>query len=146
MKRLNKEYSVDTNNSFNVKIGATNCKKPEVIYLLGNTYISPIDNKDAFTEELINIKESFRSSIKCFLENSNDFDRMFVCDFDVRESGLRKGKKSFLSFEIYIKQREISTILEAQDKLKDFIPFMTNKLSKILKDNNFESYMKKKTY
>ena len=63
MKRLNKEYSIDINPSFKTKYGSTNHKKPEVIYIVGNTYISPSFESNDYVSEVNELKTSYNSVV-----------------------------------------------------------------------------------
>lgn len=146
MKRLNKELKIETSNNFKIKYGTINCKNPESIYFVGNTYISPIENKLLFNEDVEFIKTKFKTLIKQYLETSKQFESMYVFDFDIRESGLKTNKKSYFSFEIYLKQNKtnILPINELQHIADAFMNNITNSITTTLWLLNFKTFKNKK--
>lgn len=146
MKRLNKELKIETSNNFKIKYGTINCKNPESIYFVGNTYIPPIENKLLFNEDVEFIKTKFKTLIKQYLETSKQFESMYVFDFDIRESGLKTNKKSYFSFEIYLKQNKtnILPINELQHIADAFMNNITNSITTTLWLLNFKTFKNKK--
>lgn len=118
MKRLNKEYDVVLTKNFNSKIGTVNRLEPIVIYLNCRTWIYP--KKDSCIKQDINfILINFKKKIMSILSNSGYFEKNIIIDFDVNIELIELNKKNFISFEIYLKQKnrilslkELSVILE----------------------------------
>ena len=91
------------------------------------------------------IRRNFSTSISRELSKSKLFDTKFILDFQVANSGVRVGKKSFLSFQLMLKQKsgnilpfkEIkeaceSTLLSLIDNMVDSISddFLVSKTKK----------------
>lgn len=136
-ERLNSEKKINSNN-FKLKIGTINKKSPLVIYIDGNTFITPTLDKENYDDDILNIKKNFVFNIKNILNKSDLFENKFILDFDVKNNGLKKDKKSFLSFQCHLRQKNnlfsLNTIKEmSQDLIHEFI----NDLETQLKNNNF---------
>lgn len=145
MKRSTKEYKIENSNNFKIKLGSTTYKNPEIVYILGNTYISPISDKNKFNEDIELLKLKFKTHIKDYINKSDIFENKFVCDFNIRESGLKKNKKSFFSFEIYFKQsgNSIIPLAELSKKINTFTNDITSKMTTDLQKLQFISYKSK---
>lgn len=107
MKRLTKEYSLKINDYIDVKYGSVNREKPIVIYLEGKTWLSPNYVGDYETTIDCIIKK-FKNEITENIKNDDIFENKFIFDFDVKAASLRENKKSFVSFDIFLKQPEVN--------------------------------------
>lgn len=145
MKRSTKEYKIENSNNFKIKLGSTTYKNPEIVYILGNTYISPITDKNNFKDDIELLKLKFKNHIKDYINNSDIFENKFVCDFNIRESGIKKNKKSFFSFEIYFKQNanNIVPLVELSRSINTFTNDITAKITTDLQKLQFISYKSK---
>jgi hypothetical protein len=103
MKRLNKEYSLDINNKIFIKYGTVDRNNPQIIYVLGKTWIYPLSVND-YDKIIESIKYNFRKKLKHLVFNNINFDNRFVCDFDINTNSLKLNKKNYLSFELFFKQ------------------------------------------
>ena len=97
-KTLNHEF-------FRLKFGTVNRVNPQVVYLEGRTFISPLEELDSYNYLIQNIRKKFSSSIGYEIAGNEFFDSRYILDFQVANSGVKVGKKSFLSFQLMLKQR-----------------------------------------
>lgn len=136
-ERLNSEKKINCNN-FKLKIGTINKKNPIVIYIDGNTFITPTLDKENYNDDILNIKKKFLYAIRNNLNKSSLFDNNFILDFDVKNSGLKIGKKSFLSFQCHLRQKNNVFLLnDIKNMAKNLINSFVNSLETELKNNNF---------
>lgn len=144
-ERLNSEKKIP-NDIFNIKIGTINKKRPSVIYLDGSTFISPLLDKEDYTDDVKEIKCELDNIVKNALRNSKLFEKNFIGNFDVRLSGIRKEKKSYLSFQYHLKQpkNNIMTLNYLKDNSNNIIDNIVNSLKNILLAHNFELSKHKK--
>lgn len=125
-KTINNDY-------FRLKIGTVNKIKPEVIYFEGKTFIMPTDEDTTYSNRISLIKHNFSRNISYELKGNNLFDNKFIIDFQIANSGIRANKKSFLTFQVMLKQNS-SSIKELKEVKELSTPFIT-KLLKELRDN-----------
>jgi hypothetical protein len=104
MKRTNKEIELLLNESCETFYGTTNKLNPKIIYLTCKTWVEPNDEKDY--EQIIN-KSIIKLKKELFdkISHSNIFDKTFISNFEINTLSLKKNKKNFFNFEIYIKQK-----------------------------------------
>lgn len=128
MKRLNKEIKLNVSNHINLKYGSTNKDNPQIVYILGKAWISP--NFNGEYESILNgIQSNFRKKIKKDVMESNIFENKFVLDFDLNSTNMKKGKKKFLSFDLFLKQNANNVMA-----LKELNPIISNNIKSIAND------------
>lgn len=137
-ERLNSEKKF-ANDYFNIKIGTINKKNPSVIYLDGSTFISPLLNKEDYTNDIKEIKCELNNIIKNEIRTSNLFENKFIGNFDVRLSGIKPKKKSYLSFQYHLKQSKnnIMSLNQIKDNTNDIINNIVDNFKSILLTHNF---------
>ena len=138
MKRLNKEYKLDVCNHIAVKYGSVNKDNPQVIYVSGKCWITPLQEMD-YLPIFAKIEKNMRYNIKTFLIDDVNFDKRYILDFDVSIDNLVPREKKFLSFDFYLRQneknkKELSTL---KDILTTKVSTITNNLVYMFKENNF---------
>lgn len=93
----------DTIKSF---YGTVDSKELKSIYINLQTWVNPIEEYDNW----VYIVNTFSRKIKHSVYNSLDrtlFKDNFIVDLDLRTSGIKKGKKSFMNLEINLFTNEI---------------------------------------
>lgn len=146
MKRLNKEYNIDINPSFKTKYGSTNHKKPEVIYIVGNTYISPSFESNDYVSEVNELKTSYNKLVSELIsEYSSIFDKNCIFNIDVCDNRIKKGKKTFLTFGLYLKQKDCKQLPEIESIIKNISINLTYNFKEKLYTKNFLCFRNKKS-
>lgn len=146
MKRLNKEYNIDINPSFKTKYGSTNHKKPEVIYIVGNTYISPSFESNDYVSEVNELKTSYNKLVSELIsEYSSIFDKNFIFDINLCDNRIKKAKKTFLTFELYLKQKDCKQLPEIESIIKNISTNLTHNFKEKLYTKNFLCFRNKKS-
>jgi hypothetical protein len=144
--RLNSEKTID-HDFFKLKIGTTNKIKPNVIYVEGRTFIRPLHNKDNYNSDVVNIKRRFNDFLKTYTSNNEFFSSKFILDFQVAQSGICINKRSFLSFQFLLKQKDENHILKLKDvknSTENAIKNILNNLIKEIEKCDFEVSKTKK--
>jgi hypothetical protein len=136
--RLNSESTID-NDIFNLKIGTTNRLTPQVVYLEGRTFISPLESQESYRKEISSIELGFRRLLNERLGKNSFFSPKYIMDFQVANSGLKPGKMSFLSFELLVKQcgKDLYKLKEVKEGNIGFIQETMADFSDIIKSNGF---------
>jgi hypothetical protein len=146
--KTGKELKLPKFKDYNVVYGSVNNKTPKAIYVNISAWAEPILNDDN-----INYNRSIKDlhkKIKQYLYNyfnqiaEEDFVKEnTIVDLDIRESGIKFGKRSFMSCEItfYLKVEIAANSEHMQKKLEEIS-------KKIVKDvfnenKNFKFHKKK---
>lgn len=137
--RLNSEKTIE-HNLFKLKIGTTNKIEPKVIYVEGRTFIQPLTDKENYNIEIASMKRKFNKIIQDFINSNNLFSQKYILDFQVAQSGISTLKRSFLSFQFLLKQKNDNKILklkEIKQKSETDIQNILNNLTTCIKEYNF---------
>lgn len=112
--RLNSEKTI-ANDYFKVKIGTTNKVNPQVVYVEGKTFIKPINEKEDYNKDVIELKRAFNKTIQKYLAGDKVYIPKYIFDFQVAQSGISTQKKSFLTFQFLLRQRTDKQIMKLKD-------------------------------
>jgi len=105
--KTGKELKIDSFKNYNVVVGSVNNKIPKAIFINISSWVEPKDNDDDlnYTRIIKELHKKIKQTIYNHLDklNSNIFNRdRTIVDLDIRESGIKFGKRSFMSCEITI--------------------------------------------
>ncbi len=136
-----KQIKMETYKNYNITYGCVDNKNPKSVFINITAWVEPLSEKEEDYSKIIkSINKKIRQSVYNFLSTntSTSFvkDKTIV-DLDLRESGIKFGKRSFMSCEITLFQnneisinseltkRDLNTISslviqETFDKDKDF--------------------------
>ena len=128
-----------------VVYGTVDSVELKSLYLNIQTWVEPIVDSDNWTRTVLNLSRAIKHTIYQSLDNKI-FDTKFIVDLDLRSSGLKFQKKSFMNLEInfYIIQPDLDY------KDKDIKESLINITSNIFKENFkgnefFNFYLTKKS-
>lgn len=144
MKRLNKEYKLDVCSHVTVKYGTVNKENPQVIYVSGRCWVSPMSNMN-YSYVMDEIEKKLRKNIRLFLMDGVNFDKRFILDFDINTDKFNVGEKKFLSFDFYLKQNEENKrpLKELKSILRSRLSTIVNNLVYCFQENDFNVEKKK---
>jgi len=101
MKR-GKEFTLDVNSNYKVKLGTVDNKNPKSIYINVSAWGELIkEDEEINYESIINkLRNRIKHNINTII-NQKDFHKgKYIVDLDMRSSGISKSKRSFMSCEI----------------------------------------------
>lgn len=133
-----KKIKIKENNKYNKIFGTVDNKTLKAVYFEVSSWIEPKNNFDDVDYEKIvkTTHKNIKFNLKKFLiENYKDLfdDTKSIVDLDLRESGIKYGKRSYINCEITLllnKKVSINT--------DEFINIMNNIMNDVI-DNNFEN-------
>ena len=136
--RLNNEKKID-NENFKLKIGTTNKLNPVIVYVEGKAFISPMDEKDDYSKDMSDIKYAFKQNIRETLSEMKNFEKKFLLDFQVASSGISVKKKSFLTFQFFMRQKKerVMKLNDVKNMSAAYIGKMVDTLSDDIRDHNY---------
>lgn len=99
-----KELKIDTFKNYNIVYGSVNNKNPKALYINVSTWAEPrYDDKINYTRVIKDIDKRIRQTLynNFYINISTPFIKeRTIIDLDIRESGVRYGKRSFTNCEI----------------------------------------------
>jgi hypothetical protein len=99
-----KELDVNKRNNIKIKVGTTDIKNPKSFYIIIKTWCEPTDNSYYDYNRIVrNLNKQIKQSLYDYMLIKDDclFDKQrTIVDLNVRDSGVRLGKKSFMNCEI----------------------------------------------
>lgn len=144
--KIAKEMKLAKHKNYNISFGTVSNKKPKSIFLNFTAWVEPI-NKDEnidYSRVIKKLHKTLKQNTFNFLnENNTIFSNNTIIDLDIRESGVRFGKRSFMCCEMtffLLKETEFDSnkVINEIDKLT---PIFINKI--LEKDKNFIFHKKK---
>lgn len=138
MKRLNKEYKLDVCKHISLKYGTVNRNNPQVVYVSGKCWVSPLRAMN-YGDIISNIEKEMRKNIKTFFIDEINFDNKYILDFDINVDNINPNEKKFLSFDFYLRQNEKNKkkIGDLKDLLNRKVSTIANNLVYMFKENDF---------
>jgi len=139
-----KEVSIEVKDNYSVYSGTINNKKAKTIYLNISSWGKPIQETELNYDRVIkNLRKSVLSHIYSVSNESNFKGNNTIVDLDMRSSGVNFKKKSFMSCEITLFQKNYDPI--NSDKSIDTIKKLsTSIIDNVLETNQFFKFTKTK--
>jgi hypothetical protein len=125
VKKFNREKELFLNDKIELRYGTVNRINPNVVYVVGNTWVVPKYEGD-YKRDVLNIVNRFKKLLRKKVNDSDTFDNNIVCDFDIKFATLRQNKKNCITFEIFLKQNSKNDLIEFNS--------LSNKLNEIFKE------------
>jgi len=79
--------------------GTVDSKELKSIYINIQTWVNPTEDKENWNSIVNSLTRSIKHSVLHSMDN-NIYKENFIVDLDLRTSGIKKGKKSFMNLEI----------------------------------------------
>ncbi len=143
-----KELKLDTFKNYNIVYGSVNNKNPKALYIQITGWADPKqDDKLKYTRIIRELDKKVRQTIYNTLTSNitTPFLReRTIIDFDIRESGVRYGKRSFVNCEItlYLKSEIPVNSDSLRPTLDDLINIIITNVFE--HSRHFDFYRKKK--
>lgn len=142
MERLNKEININVSDCIDVKYGSVNKNKPQVIYIIGKTWLSY--HLESVNSSIVKkIMSSFKREITKSLSHVNIFSDNILFDYDINLDF--KNSNKFMTFEIFLKQKkmEIKSMKNFENSIYNIIYNPIQDLIFNFNKNNFTLNTKK---
>ena len=94
-----KTISINQYDSLKTFYGTVDSKELKSIYINIQTWVTPLEDKDSWTNVVNTLTRSIKHSVFSSLDKQL-FRENFIVDLDLRTSGIRKDKKSFINLEV----------------------------------------------
>jgi len=145
--KIGKELKMNNFKNYNIVFGSVNNRHPKAVYINISAWADPqSEDEDNYSRIIRELNKRVKQSLYNQFDFDNDLeflkDRTIV-DLDIRESGIRYGKRSFMNCEITLfLNSEIPVNSERMKPMLDHI--MDNVINTTFEDNkHFKFYRKK---
>lgn len=102
--KTGKEIKNNNFKNYNVVFGSVNNKNPKAVYINISAWAEPLEEEGVnYTRSIKDINKKIKNVLfnHFYSEVDSDFVRNdTIVDLDIRESGIRYGKRSFMNCEI----------------------------------------------
>ena len=144
-KRLTSEKSLQ-HDTFKLKLGTTDKTNPLVVYIEGGVFITPNEEKDSYVNDVKAIKYGLKKTIRENLSNNNFFVNDYILEFQIADKGIKTNKKSFLTFDLMLKQPsgKILKLNDVKKHAEQNIYEIVNSLKQNIVEHNFSLSKTKK--
>lgn len=145
--KTGKELKIDSFKKYNVVYGSVNHKNPKAIYINISSWAEPKNSDDInYSRSIKELHKKIKQSVYNHFDDSNliDFNKeRTIVDLDIRESGIKFGKRSFMSCELTLfLENEIPI---SSDIMKPYInDILYNIIELSFETNKFFNFHKKK--
>jgi len=135
--KTGKELKVNDFKNYNIVFGSVNNKHPKAVYINISSWAEPkhdynVNYVRAIRDINKKAKQSLFNSFDTLIETKFKKDRTIV-DLDIRESGIRYGKRSFMNCEITL-------FLDSEIPLNsDRMKIMLDDVLKLVINSTFEN-------
>lgn len=147
--KTGKEIRIDLYNNYKIFYGSVTNKNPKSLYISISSWGKPTSSDSINYNKLIKeLNKSIKQSLfnKLNVINSDFIKERTIVDLDMRESGIRFGKRSFINCEItlFLKKDIIVTSDATRSKITELIKLIID--SSFSKNKHFLFYKRKKEF
>lgn len=124
ISKTGKQLMMDKQENFNVITGTVDNKKPKSLYVNISAWAEPqIEGELNYKSIIRNLNKKIKSELHSHIDNKVFQSNKNIIDFDMRESGITFGKRSYMSCEITLFQIHSFKIQEKiiQDSLNELV-------------------------
>ena len=142
--KTGKQFKLNLNPNFRTYYGCVDYKKPKSIYVNISSWFTPLEEEENWERVVGKLKREIKYAItevpvtEYFLSNKQ------IVDLDIRTSGIRKNKRSYMNCEItlFLKKEEDIKSNGIRSLVKNLLGDIINKTFTPSKKFNF--YLTKK--
>lgn len=147
--KIGKEIKITDYTNYNTFFGSINSKHPKAIYLTISSWAEPKSESDnGYRRPIGDLIKSVRQKTYTHF-NNNDINTIFsnertIIDLDIKESGVRFGKRSFMNCDLTLFLiDEIPMTSECvRDKIDELLSMLINDVFE--KNKTFDFHLRKK--
>ena len=105
MKR-GKEITLKSKDNYKVKLGTIDNKNPKTIYLNVSAWGKPLTEEENYDNVINNLRKKIKQKLFTQIGFGNFEKERYIVDLDMRSSGIKQSKRSFMSCEITLFQKD----------------------------------------
>jgi len=109
-----KQIKMENQKNYNITYGCVDNKNPKSVFINITAWVEPLsEDEEDYNKIIKSLNKKIRQSVYNFLSNNNTtsfIKEKTIVDLDLRESGIKFGKRSFMSCEINLFQNEDNSV------------------------------------
>lgn len=130
MLKQGREINTKTSDYFRTSYGTVDVKTLKSLYLNLSSWVEPLHDLERWDERINRMKYKIKNTIHRQLVET-PFKEKVIVDLDLRSSGIKKGKRSFMKCEVTLFLNKIKSKKDLKSKeIKNSIDLLTNKIIK----------------
>ena len=146
MLKQGREINTKTSKYFRTSYGTVDVKSFKSIYLNLSSWVEPLHEIERWNERINRMKYKIKSTIHNSLTKT-PFREKVIVDLDLRSSGIKMGKRSFMKCEVTLFLNNLKNSKDLKSKeIKNSVELLTTEIiDKSFKTSkDFEFYSTKK--
>jgi len=143
-RKKGKKIKINTHSNYKTISGTVDNTNPKSVYVSISSWANPkIKDELDYDKVLSTINNRIRRTVGNKLNNDLFYSGRYIIDFDMKSSGIRYGKKSFMNCEITLYQKLKLKLNEnnLQQELKNII---NDVIKEVFTENQYFSFEKTK--
>jgi len=141
--KAGKKIRLDLHPRFKSSYGTVDSKNLKSVYLNISSWLTPKVEQENWDRVIRGLKRKVKLNVSSSLNNTKFRDDASIVDLDIRVSGLKPGKKSFMNCEITLFTKEHLEIKSTYTK-NCVTNLIENTISSTFETNKFFTYQKSK--
>ena len=139
-----KEIKLSDTGNYNISVGTMDNKNPKSVFITISAWCNPLSNvKLDYNKVIGNLTRSIKMSL--FNIPNNRFSKEHtIVDFDMRESGIRYGKKSYMCCEITLFQKNDYLPVTSEILINDVNDIISHVSKDAFNNNQYFTFHKTK--
>jgi hypothetical protein len=144
IRKKGKKIKINTHLNYKTVSGTVDNRNPKSVYVSISSWAIPkIDEDINYDKILTSINNRVKRTVSNKM-NTDMFDsRRYIIDFDMKSSGIRYGKKSFMNCEITLYQK-LKLKLNEDNLQLELKKIIDNVIKEVFTENQYFSFEKKK--
>jgi hypothetical protein len=144
IRKKGKKIKINTHSNYKTLSGTVDNRNPKSVYVSISSWAKPKIDEDINYDKILT---SINSRVKRTVANKMNTDmfdsRRYIIDFDMKSSGIRYGKKSFMNCEITLYQK-LKLKLNEDNLQRELKSIVDNVIKEVFTENQYFSFEKKK--
>ena len=145
--KTGKQFKINDHKNYNVTYGCVDNKNPKSIYINISSWAEPLSDYEIDYNKIVkSLDKKIRQTVYNFLSGNNSSTSFLkdktIVDLDLRESGIKFGKRSFMCCEVTLFQREEMSI--NSESTKRALNLVSSMIINEILDKNLEFNFNKK--
>jgi hypothetical protein len=144
IRKKGKKIKINTHSNYKTLSGTVDNRNPKSVYVSISSWAKPkLDEDINYDKILTSINNRVKRTVANKM-NTDMFDsRRYIIDFDMKSSGIRYGKKSFMNCEITLYQK-LKLKLNEDNLQRELKSIVDNVIKEVFTENQYFSFEKKK--
>lgn len=140
-----KEIKLNISDKYSVSIGTVDEKNPKSVYIMISTWLTPkSDSEIDYSRVIFNMNKHLKSYVSNILSQDFFNQELTIIDLDMRQSGIKYGKRSYVSLEVTLYQKDNPLDITSELLESAILDIIINVLGDTFESNSYFNFNKSK--